>query len=188
MPALIPFYLSPDQNPDGAEPVPYNALMNEELSPQFPVVAGKTYLFRIINMAAFSQFFLHFDQHTMTIVEVDGIYTQPTVVSDLYIATAQRYSVLVTMKATATKNFAILAAADTDKYDNVPSYLSPNVTGSLVYDKTKPIPLEAPAVQSFNTMDDFTMVPLDRAPLLAGKPDTSIVLDLDFFERDGENR
>jgi iron transport multicopper oxidase len=210
LPDLLPGYMSFSANPDGAEPVPYSALMNEgSPGPHFQVQAGKvrtilmsgystrqihsltllkTYLLRIINMAAFSQIYFHIDQHNMTIVEADGTYTHPTTVTDLYLATAQRYSVLVTGMAGATQNFAILASMDTNAYDNVPSYLNPNVTGTLVYDATKPIPSEAPMVQSFNPIDDYTLVPYDREAIIRGIPTRSITLDLDFATINGLNR
>jgi hypothetical protein len=39
---LIPQYLSATQNPDGGEPVPYSALMNEQApGPQFQIKPGK---------------------------------------------------------------------------------------------------------------------------------------------------
>lgn len=122
------------------------------------------------------------------IVEADGIYTVPTKITDLYVATAQRYSVLVTMKKTWDKNFAILAMIDPDKFDHGTDYLQTNVTGVLVYDKTKPIPKEASPVASFNPIDEFTLVPLDKLPVIGGKPDISISLDLDFELIDGVNR
>jgi iron transport multicopper oxidase len=203
--------MSNSANPDGGEPVPYSALMNEgNPGPQFQVQAGKvsnipmrssqrlqerhllrlskTYLLRIINMAAFSQVYFHIDQHNMTIVEADGTYTQPKTVTDLYLATAQRYSVLVTAMTGATQNFAILASMDTNAYDNIPSYLNPNVTGALVYDATKPIPSEAPAVPSFNPVDDYTLVPYDQEAIIRGIPTRSITLDLDFATINGLNR
>lgn len=124
----------------------------------------------------------------MTIVEADGIYTEPTLVTDLYIATAQRYSVLVKMKPTADKNYAILASMDSSMYDSVPDFLQTNVTGVLVYDKTKAIPVEAPPVASFNPIDEFTLVPLDRAPAISDDPDINISLDLDFGIVDGLNK
>jgi iron transport multicopper oxidase len=139
-------------------------------------------------MAAFSQIYFQIDQHNMTIVEADGTYTQPTQTTDLYLATAQRYSVLVTAKTDATQNFAILASMDPNSYDDIPSYLNPNVTGALVYDSTEPIPTEAPVVQSFNPIDDFTLVPYDREPIIGGVPTRSITLDLDFATINGLNR
>jgi iron transport multicopper oxidase len=55
MPGLISYYLSPESNPSGAEPVPYSALFNEVQNASLSVEPGKTYLVRIISMAAFAQ-------------------------------------------------------------------------------------------------------------------------------------
>lgn len=184
---LTNIYLDPIANPDGAEPVPYSALINDAQNVKLNVQPGKTYFLRIINMAAFSQSYLHFDQHTMTIVEIDGIYTQHRDVDSLYIAVAQRYGVLLKTKATSSQNYAALAMLDETKFDNVPGYLDPNVTAYLVYDSKKPLPAPL-SVSSFNIIDDFTLTPYDNMPLLAGTPDQTIVLSLDFFERDGQNR
>lgn len=67
MPILIPYYLSPEQNADGAEPVPYSALIGESQNVSFLVQPDKTYMVRVINMASFSQSFFHIDQHNMTV-------------------------------------------------------------------------------------------------------------------------
>lgn len=55
MPGLISYYLSPERNPSGAEPVPYSALFNEVQNASLRVEPDKTYLVRIISMAAFAQ-------------------------------------------------------------------------------------------------------------------------------------
>ena len=52
---LISYYLSPESNPSGAEPVPYSALFNEVQNASLKVEPDKTYLVRIISMAAFAQ-------------------------------------------------------------------------------------------------------------------------------------
>ena len=62
MPGLVSYYLNHDANSDGAEPVPYSALLNEAQNIKLNVKPNKTYLIRTINMAAFSQAYLHFDQ------------------------------------------------------------------------------------------------------------------------------
>ena len=62
----------------------------------------------------------------MTIVETDGTYVQPQDVESIYIATAQRYSVLLKTKAEGCTNFAITASMDDDDFDSVPSYLDQN--------------------------------------------------------------
>jgi iron transport multicopper oxidase len=187
IPTLTNYYLDPVQNPDGSEPVPYSALLNDGQNTKLNVEPGKTYFLRIVNMAAFSQIYLHFDQHNMTIVEIDGIYTEHKEVSSLYIAVAQRYGVLLKTKYNTDTNYAALAMLDETMFDDVPDYLDPNVTAYLVYDDKKALP--APLVlNSFDIIDDFTLTPYDKLHLLDGTPDSTIVLNLDFFLRDGQNR
>jgi len=187
-PDLIPVYLSPANNPSGAEPVPYSSLINEAQNVKLAVKPNTTYLIRIISIGAFSQSYVHFDQHDLTIIAIDGIYVQPRKVSTLYVANAQRYDVLLTTKNSTGTNYAFFSNLDTTKFDNVPGYLHPNATGYLVYDASKHIPAEAPRVGSYDITDDITLVPQDGQLLLSGPPDASIVLNLDFFQRDGQNR
>lgn len=99
-------------NPTGAEPVPENALLNDTQNLKVAVQPDKTYLFRIINVGAFASQYLWFEGHTMRIVEVDGIYTDPAEAEMIYITSAQRYSVLVTTKDTADANFAFVSSMD----------------------------------------------------------------------------
>jgi iron transport multicopper oxidase len=99
-------------NPSGAEPVPQAALMNETQDLGIKVQPGKTYLFRLINMGAFAAHYVWFEEHAMRVVEVDGIYTEPTEAKMLYVTAAQRYSVLVTMKNDSSSNFAVIGSMD----------------------------------------------------------------------------
>lgn len=99
-------------NPSGAEPVPQAALMNDTQDLSINVQPGKTYLFRLINMGAFAAHYVWFEEHAMRVVEVDGIYTEPTEVNMLYVTAAQRYSVLVTTKNDSSSNFAIVGSMD----------------------------------------------------------------------------
>ena len=118
-PNLISYYQSPTNanNNNGAEPVPDSALINEQQNVKFPIVAGQSYLFRIINMGAFAPQYVQFDQHTMTVVEVDGVYTQPYTVNQLFIAAAQRYSVIIQAKTTSSQNFAIVSSMSTNMFN-----------------------------------------------------------------------
>jgi len=100
-------------NPTGAEPVPNAALMNDTQNLQFTVKPGKTYFFRMVNMAAFAPQYVWFEGHTMKIIEVDGVYTQPVEVDMIYITPAQRYGVLITMKNDTSANFPIVGCMDT---------------------------------------------------------------------------
>jgi len=55
MPYLINSYLSAAQNTDGGEPVPYSGLLNSGVHQGLAVEPNKTYLLRIISLAAFAQ-------------------------------------------------------------------------------------------------------------------------------------
>lgn len=111
MPGLLKNFIR-FSNPTGAEPVPQSALMNDTQNLSVMVEPGKTYLFRIINMAAFAAQHVWFEEHTMRIVEVDGIYTEPAEADMIYITAAQRYSVLITMKDDASANYAFVGSMD----------------------------------------------------------------------------
>jgi len=99
-------------NPGGAEPVPQSALMNDTQNLAIKIEPGKTYLFRMINMGAFAAQYVWFEEHTMQVVEVDGIYTEPMEASMIYMTAAQRYSVLVTAKNNIDANFAVVGSMD----------------------------------------------------------------------------
>lgn len=187
-PSLIPYYLSNVQNPSEAGPVPYSSLINEAQNIKLAVKPNTNYLVRIISMAAFSQAYVHFDQHDVTIIAIDGIYVQPRKVSTVYAVVAQRYDVLLTTKNSTGQNYAFFSNLDQTKFPAIPGYLRPNATGYLVYDASKPLPPEPPRVGSYDVIDDLTLVPQDGELLLSGPPDASIVLNVDLFQRDGQNR
>ncbi|EFQ94756.1 hypothetical protein PTT_07471 [Pyrenophora teres f. teres 0-1] len=173
-------------NPSGAEPVPQAALFNDTQNLAVKIEPGKTYLFRMVNMAAFAAQYVWFEEHTMRIVEVDGIYTEPTEANMLYFTAAQRYSVLVTAKNDTNSNFAFVGSMDEDMFDAVPDGLNPNVTGWLVYDenKEKPAPKD---VDSFEPFDDFNLVPYDKQTVL-DRVDQTVTLDMNMGNlNDGAN-
>lgn len=95
MPYLMPYYLSVDTNPDGNEPEPYSALFNDNQTTMYSMEPNLTYLIRIINIGAFSQFYIQFAEHNVTVIEMDGIYINPFETDQIYITTAQRYEVLM---------------------------------------------------------------------------------------------
>lgn len=111
MPDLLKNFISVT-NPTGAEPIPMAALMNDTQNLTTIVEPGKTYMFRIINMAAFAAQYLWFEGHTMQIVEVDGIYTNPAETNMIYLTAAQRCSVLIKTKNDTSTNFAYVGSMD----------------------------------------------------------------------------
>ena len=187
-PGLINFYLSPDQNEDGGEPVPYSALLNDGVNSVIKVKPNKTYMLRIVSLAAFAQAYIWIDQHEFQIVEIDGIYTDPVKVDSVYLATAQRYSVLLKTKPTTTKNYAINAMMDDNDFDSVPDYVYQNMTATLEYNSALPHVKEGAPKDTFDNFDEFDLVPYDHKPALIGKPDHSFHLNLSFFEQDNQNR
>jgi iron transport multicopper oxidase len=118
-PYLIEYFQSP-LNEDlhgGSEPVPNATLVNESQDVQFPMKPNQAYLFRVINMGGFAPQYLSFVQHDMTVVEVDGVYTKPYRVSQLFLTAAQRYSVIVQSKPNTDQNFPITVFMGADMFD-----------------------------------------------------------------------
>lgn len=195
MPGLIEGFISKD-NPTGAEPVPKNALFNETQNLTVSVEPGKTYLFRMVNMGAFAGQYVWFEGHNISIVEVDGVYTQPAVADRIYLSAAQRCSFLLTTRNDTSANFPFVASMDTvrlflfhlplqrsrgtnlsqDLFDTLPDDLNWNVTGWLSYDSSKPMP-EPALVDEFNEFDDYTLLPFDNQTIL-GTPDHQIELEV----------
>lgn len=133
-PYLINYYLSAN-NYNGAEPVPDSALINEGQNTKFDITPGQTYMFHVVNMGAIAGQFLQFDQHNMTIIEADGVYTQPYEVSQLFVAVAQRYTVLVTALPSNCENFAIVSQFLTDMFDSsvTPAGQQPTVSSHSIF-------------------------------------------------------
>ncbi|KAI5359150.1 Putative multicopper oxidase, type 1, multicopper oxidase, copper-binding, cupredoxin [Septoria linicola] len=177
MPGLLDWFISVE-NPTGAEPVPKTALMNDTQNLTIPVEPNKTYFFRLSNVAAFSSQYFWIEGHTMRIIEVDGVYTEPADAEMIYVTAAQRYGFLVTTKNdTSAGNFAIVSSMDTDLFDAFPADLPTNVTGWLMYDETKNKP-EPALLDSWDAQfDDFDLVPQDGLEIL-DKVDYSFNLDL----------
>jgi iron transport multicopper oxidase len=175
VPELMKQFIS-YKNPTGAEPVPQAALFNDNQNTTLAVEPGKTYLVRMINIAAFAAQYVWFEEHTMRVVEVDGVYVEPKEAEMLYITAAQRVSVLITTKNDTTANYAFMGSMDEDLFDKVPSGLNPNVTGWLVYDSSLSLPAAKP-VDAFNPLDDITLVPVDGEALLP-EPDHVITLEV----------
>ena len=93
--------------------MPNSALMNDTQNLTIPVEPGKTYYFRLSNVAAFAGQYFWIEGHTMRIVEVDGVYTEPAEAEMIYVTAAQRYGFLVTMKDDSSSNFAMIGSMDT---------------------------------------------------------------------------
>lgn len=165
-------------NPSGAEPIPDSFLFNDTLGTSLAVQPNTTYLIRLLNIGAFVAQYFYIEDHTFQIVEIDGVYTEPTEASILYIAVAQRYTILLTTKDTANENYAVVTMADSTLLDTIPSDLVLNNTNWLQYNTSAAYPqanITVSVSSDLNPFDDSTLVPYDHMPLLEN-PSQSINL------------
>jgi iron transport multicopper oxidase len=77
----------------------------------------------MVNIGAFAGQRVWFEGHTMKIVEVDGIYTDPFEADMIYLTAAQRYSFLITAKNDTKANYAFVGSMDTVRRTPCSSYM-----------------------------------------------------------------
>ncbi|KAH8702101.1 conidial pigment biosynthesis oxidase Abr1/brown 1 [Talaromyces proteolyticus] len=171
MPELLDSYQS-TSNTAGDEPLPDVALINDSTQSMFKVQPNTTYLVHIICIGNWPGHAFLFDDHEMTVVEVDGTWIEPYPVGEknIRVATGQRMSVLIKTKEDASKNYAFWNTMDINMmfvFENksIPENFNPNATAWLVYDESLPLP-EAPVIHELAFIDDLSFVPYDREPLL----------------------
>lgn len=121
----------------------------------------------------------------MTIVEVDGVYTDPQVTNRIYLTVGQRYSVLITTKETTERNFTITNTLDTNMFDHIPDGFSGDVCAYLVYDSTKSLPSVKP-LTNLAPFDDFQLVPRDHQKAM--DVDRQIIIKMNFINDTGVRR
>lgn len=178
MPGLLEYYASEDnvKNNGGHEPLPDSALVNDATDTKIKVEPNKTYLVHIVCFGNWPGHTFVFDDHEMTVVEVDGVYTEPYNVTDkkLRVTTGQRTSVLIHTKNDTSRNYAFWDTMDINMmfvYEDrdIPANFNPNATAWLVYDESKELP-PPPDIHNLDPnkdfVDDVTFVPQDGERLL----------------------
>jgi len=82
-----------------------------------PVTTGKRYRFRVINMSARSSFMISVDNHDLTVIETDGVGTQPLTGNKINILAGQRYSLVLTANQPVANYWinAVLAGGNPDR-------------------------------------------------------------------------
>ena len=169
----------------GNEPVPDSMLLNDTQGLPIDVLPGKTYFIEVINVAAFSDAWVHFDQHNFTIVSADGVYMQPQFTQDLYLSVGQRYGVLMKTMSSTTKNYGILGTLNSKQYVQSAIPVTKDYNGTvgayLRYNESAPVPA-TPVVglNQFNSINDGILVPYYSPALLSGTPAQQIFLNLGF--------
>lgn len=170
------------------DPTPDAILINERNGPIIKVKPDTTYLIRLINMGAFVGQYFWIQNHAMTVIEVDGVYTEPQETGMLFIATGQRYSVLLKTKPIEdAANYPVVANMDTSSFSkHVPWPVNLDSMGWLVYDDSLTFPEVPEALEGPHdtfALDDMILEPLDKMPLLE-PVDRSISLNIDMKTRE----
>lgn len=147
-------------NPTGAEPVPQSGFMMNSVNDSLSFEPGKTYRLRLINTSGFSMFFFSIDNHTLDIIEIDGIDVERKTVDSVSLTAAQRVSVLVTAKNSTDMNYYMHADMNTDMFDTIPEDLKVNLTAPLYYNKNINTFAGSTDVGMGSTFDDFPLVPV----------------------------
>ena len=135
---------------------------------------------RIISMAAFASTFFEFGSHTMTIIAVDGSYVQPFTATQIRVAPAQRYTVLITALNTPRTNYAFLASLDMNRdFTETETAVYPhNITGYIVYEESQAYP-QALVVDAWTPANDVEFQGLEGKGTLPS-PTKEITLDFTF--------
>ncbi|CAI6093569.1 unnamed protein product [Clonostachys chloroleuca] len=146
---LLMEYLKPDMEND--EPVPDNALINgrgrrkcedfpgsrcDDSYPQIPFLdleQGKRHRVRFINVGAFAEFQIQFDEHPFYITEVDGVDVHPEPFHRLNIMPAQRYSVILETNVTSTELYWMRARMVTHCFTTENHRLEPEIRATMRY-------------------------------------------------------
>lgn len=158
------------------EPIPDANLLNDTINTQVMVQADTSYLIRIINVGAIVGQYFWVEDHELSVIEVDGVYTQQANKSMIYLGAGQRCSFLLKTKADTSKNYPIVASLDAASFMGRRRFPQQNVTGWLVYDTA--LPLEAANdVTEYGSISDMELQPYDLEPLFRD-PSRSINLNL----------
>ncbi|KAI1318994.1 hypothetical protein EDD11_005192 [Mortierella claussenii] len=164
--SLVSWYMSQDSQ--GTEPIPDNGLINGrhtfdcslDAQASFPTgnkctsgapmtvfdfKAGQSYRVRVINSGAFADFQFSIDNHTLTVIEADGVDMQPVDVQRIPIHVAQRYSVLVRANQ-AVNNYWVRATMNTNCFNQPNDALDEHIKAIVRYEG-------APITQDVNSVD-----------------------------------
>ncbi|KAG0306509.1 hypothetical protein BGZ98_002237 [Dissophora globulifera] len=145
--ALLPYYLSPESR--GMSPLPDNGLINGKhtvdcstVKEGLPctqgeraivhVVPNRRYRLRIVNTGAAAPFLFSIDNHTMQVIEADGVDLNPFMVDSLSINAGQRYSVIVSANQNV-QNYWMRAEMGLTCVHRNPDLVDPTIFGEVRY-------------------------------------------------------
>ncbi|TFK32648.1 Cu-oxidase-domain-containing protein [Crucibulum laeve] len=143
------------------------------------VVAGKRYRLRIINESARNVFTMSIDQHPLTIIETDGVATQPHTVDTIEMLAGQRYSVVLNANQPVDNYWINAPFVGGSPARN----LNQNATLSRAILRYEGAPITDPTTpMTLGPVNGTALVEADLRPVItqaAGTPDVNITLDLE---------
>lgn len=117
----------------------------------------------------------------MQIIAVDGSYVKSSTATQLRVAPAQRYTVLITALNTPNTNYAFLASLDINRdfaNHTVPAVYPHNITGYIIYNEQSQYPQNL-VVNAWTPADD-TQLQDYAARATLPTPTKNIVLNFTF--------
>jgi len=197
--AILPEFLTPASG--GQEPNPDSTLINgvgffdcrqttlpcTQLSRKagtYTVVPGKRYRLRIINMSALVDMHFSIDNHNLTIIEADGVDYLKTVVPNLEINVAQRYSVIITADQ-PVQNYWIRASPMQKEYFITPRGVRAGTFAKAALNYQGALANTRPTTKRNigRFQNALTLVPVNAQPA-PGPVSININLVIDFHEND----
>ncbi|KAJ6569737.1 Cupredoxin [Mycena vulgaris] len=144
------------------------------------VTKGTRYRFRLINISARTSFIVSIDNHTMTVIETDGVPTSPVEANILTLHAGQRYSVVVTANQPVGNYWinTILTGGNPAHNSNLNATLGRGILrydGAPAQEPTTPMTL-GPADQ--NILEEVNLHPL--FPIPAPEPDFNLTFVTDM--------
>ncbi|KAG9187155.1 hypothetical protein G6011_05026 [Alternaria panax] len=181
MPEMIEEYMSP-ANTNANFDSPDSFLFDDTNKPfDLKIAKGKRYLLRIVNTAAVACARFHIEGYKLSVVEIDGVQTQPRDADTIIICAGQSYGVVVQGKKDPKGSANWIAQLETDMLTKpAPSKQSRTIIGELTYsifdeindilndigDEIDDLLNDDWTPPPATILDDFTVKPLDGQRLL----------------------
>jgi iron transport multicopper oxidase len=145
-------------------------------------------------MSALAMFHIGIGGHKWSVIETDGVETEPYEIDLITVSVAQRFSMYVEANNQTTENFAFNIMQSPDMYDaepedlpNDPINLNVNNTVQIVYNENAP----AAEIQEYATfdppMDDTWFIPLYKEAMVPADVEYTVHANFDTYD-DGTNR
>ncbi|KAF7346890.1 Laccase 8 [Mycena venus] len=139
-----------------------------------PVTSGKRYRFRLINISARSDFVVSIDNHTMTVIEADGVEVHPHTVNVLDIFAGQRYSFIVHANQPVANYWINAQINGGNPAHNLNLNVRPRINRAPRAEPTTPM-TEGPTGADALPLNEWELVPI--VPMPAPEPDFNLTFN-----------